>query len=150
MTQKNYKGENRMKGKILVILFFFVPFFVMAQNGGLVEVRGIETEWEKYDLDKPINSSWLSNQADQKFAWGVIFTNRNKFSVSIDAELVNNAYISTYQRSILEKIVNTKSFILSPGEKYTWKLCFPQYDIQKGASDGRDPYSYVRFTAYRN
>jgi len=139
-----------MKGKFLTVLLFLVPFFVMAQSGGLVEVRGVETEWEKYDLDKPIISSWLSNQADQNFAWGVTFTNRNKFSVSIDAELVNNAYISTYQRSIPEKIVNTKSFVLSPGEKYTWKLGFPQYDIQKGASDGRYPYSYVRFTAYRN
>jgi len=31
-----------------VVLFLLIPFFVLAQSGGLIEVKGIETRWEKY------------------------------------------------------------------------------------------------------
>jgi len=139
-----------MKRKILAVLFFLVPFLVMAQSGGLVEVRGVETRWEKYDLDEPIFSQY--NRQDQKFAYGITFTNKNNFSVTIDAELMQKPRYN--DRNQDDKLINTKSFVLAPREEYTWKLEFNSYNVQRGAyndrSSSESPDHYVRFKAFKN
>jgi hypothetical protein len=142
-----------MKKAIFMVLFCVVSLAVMAQTGGVVEVRGVETRWEKYDLDEPIYSP--RGKKDQRFAYGITFTNKNNFSVTIEAELYQEQYKMDNSYTIVpEKLVNTKSFVLDIGEEYTWKLEFNSYSVQKGAYNDRGHYHdrshYVKYKSFKN
>ena len=130
-----------MRKYIFFIILYLVSFTLVAQSGVLVEVRGVETRWASYDSIEPAKKS----------VWGFAFTNMNKFSISIDAELMRNPTDEERRYGIKDDVlVNTKSFVLDPGEEYIWQLEFNHYNIQTGAYMYGGTYFNVRFKAFRN
>lgn len=125
-----------MKKAILFILFLIASIPLMAQANNLVEVRGVDMQWVQY-------------RSDGKDVWGVKFTNRNTFSVTVDAELIRNAYVDRGY-TVPEQIYNTRSIFLNAGENFTWRLDFNNYSESSGAYNSIIASCHVRFKAYKN
>ena len=86
----------------------------------LDEVRGVETEWVQ-----------VAGQGNSNC--NCRLTNRNSFTVSVDVELWE--FTGT---DLGDAVMQTKSFILEPGESFEW-------EIQKKAKDGH----FVTYRAFR-
>jgi hypothetical protein len=115
-----------------------VSFGISAQTSttGFVEVKGVETRWEKYKGD------------DNKDYWGVSFTNKNTFAVTVEAELWRAPYVAN-NALFLTYMVNTKSFMLQKDESYLWKLDVDYYRGYYGGYNSSDFKLYIKFKAYR-
>lgn len=124
-----------MKKTIFALLFFTVSFTVSAQTGtqAFVEVKNVETRWEQY-------------QDDGKNYYGVIFSNKNSFPVTIEAEIWRN---HSFSGGIIPLITNTKSFVLKAGDEYTWKIGLSYYSGHDGGVLGSSNYYYIKFKAYK-
>jgi hypothetical protein len=131
-----------MKKVIFVLFFYVVSFGVNAQTStpGFVEVKGVETRWEKYKGD--------DNKTEY---WGVTFSNKNAFPVTVEVEVWYNTG-SAFERftpSQSSRIANTKSFMLQKDESYLWKLGLDYYQGYSGGSRSSSNDYYVKFKAYR-
>jgi len=99
----------------------------LAQNGGCIEVRGVETSLVKYTVE---------NRTTEYY--GFSFTNNNSFTVSIEADRWYNAN---------NTIEGSKSFDLKPGESYVWKVNM-YYDNCSGCISNPDR-NYVKYKAFK-
>ena len=91
----------------------------------LKEVRGVLTKESYYNEGR-------------SECRGFTFTNENNYSVWIEAELWYAAY--NYDNRDSNRITNTKSFTLKPGETYLWRTDHRNYH-------DADRY-YVKYRAY--
>ena len=128
-----------MKRSIFALVFCTVSLVVFAQTStqGFVEVKNVETRWESY-------------KDGSNDLYGVTFTNKNGFPVTIEAELWINISSSNFAPNQTNRIANTKSFVLQKDEEYTWKVGLTRYiGYEGGASGGYDKY-FIKFKAYKS
>ena len=132
-----------MKKTILAMVFFTVSLVLNAQTTqAFVEVKNVETRWESYK----------EGSSDR---YGIMFSNRNNFPVTVEAELFRYIMFMGGVGSAvaLNQVTNTKSFILDANEEYLWKLDLTRFERNRGASyivNGNEFFEYVLFKAFKS
>jgi hypothetical protein len=124
------KEIRKMKKTIMVVIFctFSLTVFAQTSTQGFVEVKGVETSWNKYPGD------------NRKEYYGVTFTNKNSFPVIVEVELWESS----------SRISNTKSFVLQKDESYLWKLELEYYHASRGGYGGSGSFYYhIKFKAFK-
>ena len=127
-----------MKKTVLTLILFTVSLISYAQTTapGFIEVKKVETRWEKYKNE------------DNKDMYGVSFKNLNTFPVTVEVEVWRH-YSFNNNSSTANQLTNTKSFVLKENEEYLWKLEIGFYRAYMGGYVDSSIYR-VQFKAYKS
>ena len=130
-----------------IIISFTLIFLYVYSYAQLQEVRGIETNmgyecksYYGYNSNVPVLR--------------ITYINNNDFDVSLDAEVIKNAYGSVENNTYTpESIVQTQSFVIPRKGTYVWTTSIPLSEYSDSCSDryiqnGLSKY-HSRYKAYK-
>ena len=121
-----------MKNVFVFLALFLINTCLYAQ---CFEVKGVET--------KTVCTDERENRSEK---YGFSFINKNKFQVTVEAELWEEQREMIKKKIIIPaKIVKTQTFVLEAGEEYVWKTDLYYYDWRtKETGD-----YYLKFKVFR-
>lgn len=149
--------------KLMIIPFLLLmaavtPTEVYAQ---LKEVKGVEIRKTCYQDCNP-DGTFAATPTREKDALGDTifkypkvgfeFVNRNKFQITLETELWWEGTPGyNYYPAEAPQIIDTKSFVLEPGETYVWKTNLSNETYGGGVRADKSPEKhYVKYKAYKN